>query len=102
MNFLSAEPSTYSSILHDESLALMKTSPIDMARQSNSFDSGYYERSTSSVDLQSLASSSIIQIPSSIPSARLTNSAARRSNSNKKVSFYEEPSAVIVTTATYV
>jgi len=80
----------------------MKTSPIDMTRQSNSFDSGYYERSTSSVDVQSLASSSIIQIPSSIPSARLTNFTAHRSNTNKKVSFYEEPSTMILTTATYV
>lgn len=101
-SFLFTEPSTYASIIHDESLALMKTSPVDMTRQSNSFDSGCYERSSSSVDLQSLTSSSIIQNPSSMPSARLTNSAARRSNSNKRVSFYEEPSTIILTTATYV
>ncbi len=93
-NFLSPEHLTYSSVLRDESLALMKTSPLDMAPQSNSFDSGWYERSTSSVDVQSLTSSSNIQIQSSTPSAH-------RPNTNKKVSFYEEPSAVILTTATY-
>jgi hypothetical protein len=85
----------------------MKTSPLDMItndkpHQSNSFDSGCYDHSSSSVDGQSLASSSVMQLPSSTPSARLTNSAARRSNTNKKVSFYEEPTAVVLTTTTYV
>lgn len=101
-SFILTEPSAYASILRDESLDLMKTSPLDMTRHGNSFDSGCYERSSSSVDIQSLTSSSIIHNPSSHPSVRLANSAARRSNINKRVSFYEEPSAVILTTATYV
>ncbi|CAF3012461.1 unnamed protein product [Rotaria sp. Silwood2] len=96
------EHSTSSSILRDESLSLMKTSTSDVARQSNSIDSGCYDRSSSGGDIQSFTSSSMVRIPSSIPSTRLTNSAARRSNSNKRVSFYEEPTAVILTTATYV
>jgi hypothetical protein len=94
-NFLSTEHSNLSSVLRDESLSLMRTSPLDITQQSNSFDSGCYDRSSSSGDLQSLTSSSIIQIPSSRPSAH-------RPNTNKKVSFYEEPSAMMLTTATYV
>lgn len=80
----------------------MKTSPLNTPLQTNSFDSGCYDRSSSGGDVQSLTSSSIVRIPSSIPSARLTNSTTRRLNTNKKVSFYEEPTAVILTTATYV
>jgi hypothetical protein len=91
---------TSSSILNDESLSLMRTSPLDIAQQSNSFDSGYDH--SSSGDLQSLTSSSMMQIPSSLQSKRLTNCVLRRSNSNKKVSFYDEPKAIVVTTATYV
>ncbi|CAF0867984.1 unnamed protein product [Rotaria sordida] len=96
------EHSTSSSILRDESLSLMKTSTTDVIHQSNSIDSGCYDRSSSGGDLQSFTSSSMVRVPSSIPSGRLTSSAVRRSNSNKKVSFYEEPTAVILTTATYV
>ena len=91
---------TSSSILNDESLSLMRTSPLEIRHQSNSFDSGYDQ--SSSGDMQSLTSSSIMQIPSSLQSTRLTNSVLRRSNSNKKVSFYDEPKAIVVTTATYV
>lgn len=80
----------------------MRTSPLDVAPQTNSFDSGYYDHSSSGGDVQSLTSSSIMQNVSSTPSVRLTSSAARRSHSTKKVSFYEEPTAVVVTTATYV
>ena len=82
-------------IFQDESLTLMRTSPIDFTKQSNSFDSGCYDHSSSG-DLQSLTSSSIMQIPSSIPSVRLNCSATRRSNSTKRVSFYEEPAATYV------
>jgi hypothetical protein len=101
-NFFLREYSTPSTILHDESLPLMKTSPLDMAPQSNSFDSGCYDHSSSSGDAQSLTSSYVIQVPSSIPSARLRTPSARRSNTNKKVSFYEDPTTVILTTVTYV
>ncbi len=101
-NSLSKEYLNSPTVLRNETLPLMKTSPLDMAPQSNSFDSGCYDHSSSSVDGQSLASSSVMQLPSSTPSARLTNSAARRSNTNKKVSFYEEPTAVVLTTTTYV
>jgi len=101
-NVFSKEDFISSSILNDESLSLMRTSPLDLGRQSNSFDSGYYDHSSSGGDIQSLASSSIMQIPSSLPSVRLINSAARRSTSNKRVSFYDEPKAIVVTTATYV
>ena len=80
----------------------MKTSPLNTPRQTNSFDSGCYDRSSSSGDIQSLTSSSVVQNSSSIPSARLNSSTTRRSHTNKKVSFYEEPTAVILTTATYV
>ncbi|CAF3441269.1 unnamed protein product [Rotaria socialis] len=86
----------------DESLFSIKTSTIAAVRQSNSFDSGYFDRSSSGGDMQSLTSSSLIQIQNSIPSGRLNSSIARRSNTNKKVSFSEEPTAVILTTATYV
>jgi hypothetical protein len=100
-NVFSKEDFISSTILNDESLSLMRTSPLDLGRQSNSFDSGYYDRSSSGGDIQSLASSSIMQIPSSLPSVRLINSAARRPTSNKRVSFYDEPKAIVVTTATY-
>ncbi len=91
---------TSSSILNDESLSLMRTSPLEIGHQSNSFDSGYDQ--SSSGDLQSLTSSSIMQISSSLQPSRFTNSVLRRSNANKKVSFYDEPKAIVVTTATYV
>ncbi|CAF2096598.1 unnamed protein product [Rotaria magnacalcarata] len=96
------EHSILSSGFRDESLSSIKTSTIDAVRQSNSFDSGYFDRSSSGGDLQSLTSSSLIQIQNSFPSGRLNSSIARRSNTNKKVSFSEEPTAVILTTATYV
>ncbi|CAF0849351.1 unnamed protein product [Rotaria sp. Silwood1] len=101
-NVSSKDHSISSSILRDESLSLMKTSTSDVVRQSNSIDSGCYDRSSSGGDIQSFTSSSMVRIQSSIPSTRLTSSVARRSNSHKRVSFYEEPTAVILTTATYV
>jgi hypothetical protein len=96
-----------SSSLTDESLPLMKTSSLDMivndkTRQSNSCDSGCYDRSSSSGDTRSITSLSINQPASSMPSARLTSASTRRSNITKKVSFDDQPTAVIVTTATYV
>lgn len=90
------------STFRDESLSSMKTSTLEAIRQSNSCDSGYFDHSSTGGDIQSLTSSSLVQIQSSIPSVRLTSSTVRRSASNKKVSFYDEPSAVILTTTTYV
>jgi hypothetical protein len=85
----------------------MKTSPLDMitndkTRQSNSFDSGCYDRSSSSGDTRSVTSLSIHQGSTIVPSARLTSASTRRSNLTKKVSFEDQSTAVIVTTATYV
>lgn len=96
------ENSASSSILREDSFLSIKTSTSNVPRQSNSFDSGCYDRSSSIGDVQSLTSSSLVQITSSVPSARLNSSAARRPNTNKKVSFYDDSTAVIVTTATYV
>jgi hypothetical protein len=85
----------------------MKTSPLDMItinkiRHSNSVDSGCYDRSSSSGDTHSVISSTINQASSSQPSARLTSASTRRSNVNKRVSFEEQCSAIIITTETYV
>lgn len=85
----------------------MKTSPLDMItndkpHQSNSFDSGCYDRSNSSVDIHSVGSLSINQASSSVPSIRLTSASTRRTNINKKVSFEDQSKAIIITTATYV
>lgn len=80
----------------------MRTSPLDVTHQTNSFDSGYYDHSSSGGDVQSLTSSSLMQNASSTQSVRLAHSAVRRPNSMKKVSFYEEPTTVVITTATYV
>ena len=93
--------------LNDDGLSLMKTSPLDLitndkTRQSNSFDSGCYDRSSSSADTQSVMSLNIHQASSSVPSARFTSGSTRRSNTAKKVSFEDQPTKVIVTTATYV
>ena len=99
---LKREYSASSALLGDRSSSFTRTSPIDIARQSVSFDSNCYDRSSSGGDVQSLTSSSLLQMPSTIPSARLINPVLRRPNTNKKVSFYEEATAVILTTATYV
>lgn len=80
----------------------MRTSPLDVTHQTNSFDSGYYDHSSSGGDVQSLTSSSLMQNATSTQSVRLTSSTGRRPNSMKRVSFYEEPKPVVVTTATYV
>jgi hypothetical protein len=85
----------------------MKTSPLDMitndkTRQSNSFDSGCYDRSSNSGDTHSVTSVSINQTSSSLPSARLTSASTRRSNINKRVSFEDQYKAITITTATYV
>ncbi len=93
------------SITNDDILPLMKKSTLDLmtpkkTRQSNSFDSGY-DRSSSS-DTHSIVSFSINQASSSVPSARLTSASTRRSNTQKKVSFEDQSSTVIITTATYV
>lgn len=85
----------------------MKTSPLDMIttnkrRQSNSLDSGCYDRSSSSGDTHSIISSSVNQASSSLPSARLTSASTRRSNINKKVSFEDQSAPIVFTTATYV
>jgi hypothetical protein len=97
-----------SGILNADNLSLMKTSAFDLTtndktRQSNSFDSGCYDRGSSiSGDTHSITSFSINQVSSSIPSARLTSASTRRSNIQKKVSFEDQSSTVILTTATYV
>jgi len=85
-------------ILNNETLSLIQTSPLDVAPHSNLFDSDYLARSSSRCDAQSLTSSTIVQLPSSILSEQLNHSAARRTL--KKVSFYEEPKPVILTTTT--
>lgn len=92
--------------LIDDGLSLMKTSSLDLLPKhqihpSTSSDSGYYDQS-SSADTHSITSSSIHRASSSIPSARLTSANTRRSNINKKVSFEDQFSTIIVTTATYV
>lgn len=71
-------------------------------RQSNSLDSGCYDRSSSSGDTHSITSLSINQASSSLPSARLTSASTRRSNINKKVSFEDQSTSMIFRTATYV
>lgn len=95
------------SSLNYQTLSIMKNSPLGMTtknktRQSNSFDSGCYDQCSSSGDTQSVASSSINQTSSSVPSARLTSASTRRSNSTKKVSFEDPSKTFIVTTAIYV
>lgn len=80
--------------LVDDSLPLMKTSPLDFLPKqqihpSISSDSGCYDR-CSSADTRSITSSSVHPISSSIPSARLTSANTRRSNINKKVSFEDQ------------
>jgi hypothetical protein len=94
------------SIINNDNLPLMKKSIIDLippnkTRQSNSFDSGCYDRSSSS-DTHSITSFSINQASSSLPSARLTSASTRRSNTQKKVSFEDQSSTMILNTATYV
>jgi hypothetical protein len=74
----------------------------DKTRESHSVDSGCYDRSSSSGDTRSITSLSIHQASSSLPSTRLISATTRRSNINKKVSFEDQSSTVIVTTATYV
>ncbi len=86
----------------------MKISPRvkithDKTPQSNSSDSGCYDRSSnSSGDTLSVMSLSINQALSSVPSARLTSASTRRSHTNKKVSFEDQSFTVIITTSTYV
>lgn len=92
--------------LTDDSLPLMKTSSLDLLAKhhihpSNSSDSGCYDQS-STTDTRSITSLSVNQACSSLPSARLTSANTRRSNINKKVSFEDQFSTVIITTATYV
>ena len=92
--------------LMDDSLSLMRTSPLDLLPKhqihpSISSDSGCYDRS-SSADTRSMTSSSIHRASSSIPSARLTSANTRRSNIHKKVSFEDQFSTIIVTATTYV
>ncbi|CAM4741825.1 unnamed protein product [Rotaria magnacalcarata] len=97
-----------SSSLNDEILPLTKTSILGMissnnnTRQSNSVDSGCYDRSSSSGDTHSITSVSINHTSSSIPSGRLTSASTRRSNTSKKVSFEDQARTIIVTTAIYV
>ncbi|CAF3455030.1 unnamed protein product [Rotaria socialis] len=95
--------------LNDENSPLMKTSILGMissnnnnTRQSNSSDSGCYDRSSSSGDTHSITSASINHTPCSIPSGRLTSASTRRSNTSKKVSFEDQARTIIVTTAIYV
>lgn len=89
---------------HSESLTSMKTFPTtNFIRQSGSFDSGYYDQSSNGGDFQSLTSSSLLQAATNtIPPVRLNSSTTRRSNATKKVSFYEDPSATLLRTTTYV
>jgi len=108
----STNVSLNSLLLTDESLPLMKTSPLDLLsneksttnQQSNSSDSGCYDRnsSNSSMDTHSNVSSTINGTSSTVPSARLTSASTRRSNLTKKVSFEDQSSTIIITTATYV
>lgn len=93
---------TFVSTNNRDTPTLTKASSLNYPRQTNSFDSGYYDRSSSGGDVQSFTSSSVLQAPSSIPSVRLNSSTTRRSNTTKKVSFYDEPIRIASTTATYV
>ncbi|CAF3353240.1 unnamed protein product [Rotaria socialis] len=80
----------------------MISSNNNNTRQSNSSDSGCYDRSSSSGDTHSITSASINHTPCSIPSGRLTSASTRRSNTSKKVSFEDQARTIIVTTAIYV
>lgn len=70
--------------------------------QSNSTDSGCYDRSSCSGDTHSITSLSINHTLSAAPSARITSASTRRSNVSKKVSFKDQPRTIIITTAIYV
>ncbi|UJR23355.1 hypothetical protein I4U23_026367 [Adineta vaga] len=95
------ENSTSPSIANKGEFSLMQTSPNDLAPQSNVYDSHWHDCSNSiECDGRSLTSSSIVQIPSSILTGQLAASASRRTQ--KRVSFYEEPRPVVLTTTTYV
>jgi hypothetical protein len=92
---------TSPSIPSKRSLSLMQTPSFDGSHQSNVFSPRWDDRGNNVADDgQSLASSSVMHIPSSILSAQLNTSASRRTG--KKVSFYEEPRPLILTTTTYV
>ncbi|CAF0787615.1 unnamed protein product [Adineta ricciae] len=80
---------------------LMQTSPCGPSPRVRVFDSSWCERSNSfEGDGRSLSSSSVVHIPGSILSGQLPTPASRRTH--KRVSFYEEPQPVVLTTTTFV
>lgn len=82
-------------------LSSLQTSPFDLPPESSTFSPRWQDRGSSVAgDAQSLTSSSVMHIPSSILSGQMNTSASRRTN--KKVSFYEEPRSLVLTTTTYV